>query len=72
LRGFEIMGHCRAVSLLGAPVLSIPVDRSPAGLPLSVQIVGPPWAEDLVLALGRRIEALRGGSVLPPGAAIGD
>ena len=67
LRGFDIMAHCRAVSLLGAPVLSIPIDRSPAGLPLSVQVVAPPWAEDLVLALGRRLESLRGGCQSPPG-----
>ncbi len=66
LRGFEVMALCRAVSLLGAPALSIPIGRSTEGLPLSVQVVGPPWAEHLVLALGRRIERLRGGWQPPP------
>jgi amidase len=61
LAGFELMAQCRAVSLLGAPALSIPVARSSDGLPLSVQIVGPPWAEHLVLALGRFIEQRGGG-----------
>jgi len=68
LRGFDVMALCRAVSLLGVPALSIPISRSTEGLPLSVQVLGPPWAEHLVLALGRRIEQLRGGWQPPPAA----
>ena len=67
LEGFELMAHCRAVSLLGAPALSIPIARSTEGLPLSVQIVGAPWCEHQVFALARHIEQLRGGWQPPPG-----
>ncbi len=59
--GFELMAHCRAISLLGVPVVSIPVAKTANGLPLSVQIVAPPFREDLALALARRIESLSGG-----------
>lgn len=60
-KGFELMAHCRAVSLLATPVVSIPVAQSVDGLPLSVQVVGLPWAEDTVLAVAKRLEFLRGG-----------
>jgi amidase len=70
LRGFGLMAHCRAVSLLGAPAVSIPVDRTRRGLPLSVQIVGPSWADHLVLALARRLELLRGGFQPAPVSAL--
>lgn len=69
LAGFELMAHCRAVSLLGAPALSIPVATSAEGLPLSVQIVGPPWGEHLVLALARIVERRCGGWQPPPKGA---
>lgn len=61
LSGFELMAHCRAVSLLASPALSIPVGKSKAGLPISIQIVGKPWAEQMVFSVARRIEALFGG-----------
>ena len=60
-RGFELMAHCRAISLLAAPVVSIPVARTRSGLPLSVQVVAPPFQEHLALAMAKRIESLGGG-----------
>ncbi|MDQ1695663.1 MAG: amidase [Frankiaceae bacterium] len=47
------------VNFAGLPALSIPVpSRGP--LPASLQLVGPPYSEDLLLAVGRRIEAAAG------------
>lgn len=62
LAGFAIMAHCRAVSLLGAPAASVPIGRSREGLPLSVQIVGRPWAEAQVLALAELVERVTRGA----------
>jgi amidase len=64
--GFELMAQCRAVSALGFPALSIPVGRDRRGLPLSVQVVAGPGGEELVLAVGLRLEQLLGGAQQPP------
>lgn len=59
--GFALMAHCRAISLIGVPVVSIPVTTTTTGLPLSVQVIAPPFSEHLAFALARRIEVLTGG-----------
>lgn len=59
--GFDLMAHCRAVSLMASPVVSIPVSTSSTGLPLSVQVIGAPFQEHLVLALSALLERLGGG-----------
>ncbi|HYG43843.1 MAG TPA: amidase [Bordetella sp.] len=43
----------RGINYLGLPVLSVPVGSGAGGLPLGMQLVGPPLGEDRVLALGR-------------------
>jgi amidase len=44
-------------NLTGLPALALPVPGGPAGLPASLQLIGPPRSEEHLLALGRRIEA---------------
>jgi amidase len=51
LEGWDLMAHCRAVSLLGTPVASVPVGLSAEGLPVSVQVIAAPWREDVALAV---------------------
>jgi Asp-tRNA(Asn)/Glu-tRNA(Gln) amidotransferase A subunit family amidase len=46
---------------LSAPALIIPAGVGRAGLPLAVQIIGPPGADRVVLAAGRVVEAALGG-----------
>jgi Asp-tRNA(Asn)/Glu-tRNA(Gln) amidotransferase A subunit family amidase len=46
----------RAFNALGFPALSIPCGASPNGLPIGLQIVGRPFEDDLVLALGAALE----------------
>jgi amidase len=58
LEGWEIMGHCRAVTLTGCPVVSMPVGLSPDGLPLSVQVVANPRAETTALDFAAMLEHL--------------
>ncbi|VXC16355.1 Amidase [Arthrobacter sp. 9AX] len=58
LHGWEIMGQCRAVTLTGCPVVSLPVGLSTEGLPLSVQVVAPPGGEMAALAFAELLEKL--------------
>jgi amidase len=55
---YDLMAHCRAVTLLGAPVVSMPVGTSAEGLPLSLQVIAAPWRDHLALDVAARIEAL--------------
>jgi aspartyl-tRNA(Asn)/glutamyl-tRNA(Gln) amidotransferase subunit A len=47
-------------NVAGLPSLVVCGGRTPAGLPLGVQILGPPWGEALVLRLGHHIETAAG------------
>ncbi|CAG4898953.1 AtzE family amidohydrolase [Paraburkholderia saeva] len=44
------------VSCLGLPVVAVPM-RAASGLPLAVQLIAPPWREDLAFDAARRLEA---------------
>ncbi|OZI52510.1 amidase [Bordetella genomosp. 4] len=46
----------RGINYLGSPVLNLPAGQGAGGLPLGMQLVGPPLGEDRVLALGRRYQ----------------
>ncbi|MHB9759060.1 amidase [Streptomyces sp. BYX5S] len=48
------------LTVLGAPALSVPAGFTPAGLPVGLQIVGPPRAERAVLEVGAAYEAATG------------
>jgi len=47
------------LTLTGLPVACVPAGLDPNGLPVGVQIVGPPLGEESVLALAGRLEQLR-------------
>lgn len=52
-REFMRLSHwTRGINYLGLPALSVPAGTGDKGLPLAVQFVGRPLAEDRVLALG--------------------
>ena len=50
------MASCAWVSLLGSPAISIPAGSTPEGLPVGLQIVGPPKDDFGVLQLANAIE----------------
>ncbi|MBR1218818.1 amidase [Bradyrhizobium sp. U87765 SZCCT0131] len=52
------MALTSAVTLMGCPALSLPCGFTSAGLPVGLQIIGPPRQELRVLAIARRLEAL--------------
>ena len=53
---FRAFSYAQAFSVFDLPVVTVPVGRSPAGLPIGVQIAGPPFAEELVLAAAEIVE----------------
>ena len=57
----------------GLPAISVPVGISDKGLPIAIQLIGPPRGEAKVLAVGRAVEMAVGGPFGPidPVATIG-
>lgn len=62
---FRAFGYSRAANVLGFPAVSVPAGRSSSGLPIGVQIIGRPFAEEIVLAAAAIVEETLGGW-LPP------
>jgi amidase len=56
-----------AATLPGLPPKAIPIDRSEAGLPIGVQIIGPYLEDRTTIAFAELIEREFGGFVPPPG-----
>ena len=54
-------------TLPGLPATAVPLARSTEGLPIGMQIIGPPWADRTTLAVASLVETLNGGFVAPPG-----
>ena len=61
----DAWSYCEWFNLLGMPAATVPVSRSPEGLPIGVQVVARPWEEELVLSVSELIEA-GCGFKLPP------
>lgn len=53
----QLMRFVRVGNLTGFPALAVPAGFDGQGLPVSVQLLGRPWEEHLLLRLGRVIEA---------------
>jgi amidase len=56
-RGMSLTVLTMPANLAGLPALSLPVPGGAAGLPASLQLIGPPGGEERLIALGRVIEA---------------
>ena len=52
----QAMSYSQWFNLLGNPAVTVPVGRSPEGLPIGVQVVGRPFEEEIVLTVARKIE----------------
>jgi Asp-tRNA(Asn)/Glu-tRNA(Gln) amidotransferase A subunit family amidase len=50
-------------NVTGFPSLVIPVGMMPDGLPIAIQLIGPPLSEKRLLAVGHRLEQSLGGLV---------
>ncbi len=62
----KAMSYSQWFNLLGMPAAVVPVEKSPEGLPIGVQIAGRPWEEEAVLAVAAKIEDACGGFRRPP------
>jgi len=56
----EAMSCLTPFNLFGMPGLTVPMRVSASGLPIGVQLVGRPYSEELLLALGEKLERVRG------------
>jgi Asp-tRNA(Asn)/Glu-tRNA(Gln) amidotransferase A subunit family amidase len=62
----DAWSYCEWFNLLGFPAAVVPMAVSPEGLPIAVQIVGRPWAEEIVLSIAAILEQARGPFPNPP------
>lgn len=53
---FRAFGYAQAFNVFDLPVVTVPAGRSKEGLPIGVQIVGRPFAEETILAAAEIIE----------------
>jgi amidase len=58
-RASRFMPHCPLFNVTGQPSIALPAGFGADGLPLSVQLVGRPGAEDLLYSLAAQVEAAR-------------
>jgi amidase len=63
----DMFGWVALATVAYLPATVVPVGRTPTGLPVGVQIVGPYLEDRTTLAVARHIEHLLGGFVAPPG-----
>jgi amidase len=58
-------------NVTGLPAIALPLYQSEAGLPLAVQLIGPPAREESLLALATQLEhALPWAARVAPAAAV--
>jgi len=62
----DTMRHSQWLNLAGFPAVSVPMGRSPEGLPIGVQLIGRPFEDELLLAVAEQLEAARGAWQPPP------
>jgi Asp-tRNA(Asn)/Glu-tRNA(Gln) amidotransferase A subunit family amidase len=61
VRGYrDTMRHAQWLNLAGFPGVSVPMGFSAEGLPISVQVIGKPNEDELVLAVAEILETARG------------
>jgi amidase len=67
------MAWCGAVGTVLLPVVTLPAGRTPAGLPVGVQVIGPFLSDARLLEIAARIDEAAGpGFTPPPDGAGGD
>ena len=54
---FRAFSYAQAFNVFDLPVVTVPAGRSRDGLPIGVQIVSPPFAEEMVLVVAEIVES---------------
>lgn len=52
----KLLRNTRPFNVCGLPAISLPCGFTQDGLPIGLQIAGPPWREDLILRLAQKYE----------------
>jgi amidase len=63
---FRAFSYSQTFNVFDLPVVVVPAGRTVAGLPIGIQVVGRPFAEETVLAAAALIEEALGGWQSPP------
>lgn len=58
---FKAFSYSQTFNVFDLPVVTVPVSKTADGLPIGVQIIGPPLAEELVLSAAAVVERALGG-----------
>jgi len=66
LNVFDAFSYAQTFNTFNLPTVSVPAARSGEGLPIGVQLVGRPFAEETVLAAALIVEEALGGWLPPP------
>jgi Asp-tRNA(Asn)/Glu-tRNA(Gln) amidotransferase A subunit family amidase len=53
---FKAFSYAQTFSVFNLPVVTVPAGKSNEGLPIGVQIAGPPFAEEMILAAAEIVE----------------
>lgn len=53
---FRAFSYAQAFNVFDLPVVTVPAGRSKEGLPIGVQIVGPPFGEEMILTVAEIVE----------------
>jgi aspartyl-tRNA(Asn)/glutamyl-tRNA(Gln) amidotransferase subunit A len=67
----RLLRNTRPFNVWGLPAISVPCGFTNAGLPIGLQIAGPPWREDLVLRLASAYEEATAWHKRKPGILAG-
>ena len=65
----KLLRNTRPFNVWGLPTISVPCGFASMGLPIGLQIAGPPWREDLVLRLANAYEKVTAWHTRKPGIA---
>ncbi|MGH9650303.1 MAG: amidase family protein, partial [Terriglobales bacterium] len=66
-RYMDLLNWIAPASLTGCPATAAPVGRTPAGLPVGIQIMGPYWEDATPIAFADLLTRELGGFTPPPG-----
>ena len=67
----KLLRNTRPYNVWGLPAISVPCGFTKTGLPIGLQIAGPPWREDLVLRLASAYEEATAWHKRKPGILTG-
>ena len=57
--------YTQPISFIGLPVVAVPVPTA-SGLPIGVQVIAPPWREDVALRIAQALESSGAARILTP------